>query len=74
MTLVQTGSSVAGIYDETGKIAGTAQDTRLAGTWSEGSESTGPFEFAMAADNMSFTGTYESTGPEKRFWDGTRVL
>jgi hypothetical protein len=72
MKLVQRGSSVAGTYDESGNIAGTAQDTRLVGTWTEGPESKGPLEFIMAADNMSFVGTYVSTG-EKRFWDGTRV-
>lgn len=74
MTLVQKGSSVTGIYDETGKIAGTAQDAKFVGTWTESPESKGPFEFVMAADNLSFTGTYQSTSPDKRFWDGTRVL
>jgi hypothetical protein len=82
MVLVQSGSTVTGTYEYgDGVISGTAQGSRLTGTWSEDKGvSKGPVEFEMAADGKTFAGwwAYEGddfsmTRKDAPSWTGIRV-
>ncbi|HWQ29625.1 MAG TPA: hypothetical protein VN549_01440 [Negativicutes bacterium] len=57
MTLKQDGANVTGEYgNPVETLEGTISGSKLSGTWHD-SFSTGRFEFTMAADGSSFTGT-----------------
>ena len=58
MDLTQTGIVVTGSYGYAdGTIVGTSQNGRLSGTWSEeGGRSTGPVEFVLSDNGLSFSG------------------
>jgi hypothetical protein len=81
MTLLQTGSSVEGVYnDGNGTIDGTVTGNRLVGTWSDydGNETvSGAFEFVLSQDAATFTGTWadnlEGLAHATETWDGVRV-
>jgi hypothetical protein len=80
MVLVQSGSSVTGMYDySSGTISGTVSGNRLTGTWTEDNgDSKGPVEFEMAGDGKTFAGwwAYEGNSVTKQGtpdWTGIRV-
>jgi hypothetical protein len=82
MVLVQSGSSVTGMYDySSGTISGTVSGNRLTGTWTEDNGvSKGPVEFEMAGDNKTFSGWWAYEGDDFSAtkqgtpdWTGIRV-
>lgn len=82
MTLTQAGAAVSGSYPvKSGMVSGAVSGDHLAGTWTQTSSAdpqcpSGDFEFVMAPDCGSFTGTYwycaRTSGRGSGRWNGTR--
>lgn len=75
MTLKQTGSKVTGQYEYgDGVLNGSVSGGKLSGNWKENDDE-GTFEFLIANDGQSFTGTWAETKPDPSSngtWDGER--
>ena len=80
MTLTQNGSFVEGTYDtDSGHISGYVSGNVWSGRWDEtptrmGPNDAGPFQFTLAPDGQSFTGTWRYDGDDPsttHSWDGT---
>ena len=91
LTFSAAGGRVTGRYEYCGgQLTGTPKGNRLTGTWREDpaaceeneqrgptTDTTGSFEFKLAADGSSFEGTWRyadgSVDPAGDSWTGTRV-
>ena len=59
VNLLQSGSVVTGTFADNGRISGTANGTRLTGTWTRGGTS-GSFDWWMGGSNNKWRGNYNS--------------
>jgi hypothetical protein len=76
MQLSQSDGSVTGTYEvDQGTLEGTVQGNKLIGTWHEGPEDSGEFEFTLSPDGNSFVGGWRVNSSEDwTEWTGTRVV
>ncbi len=74
MTLSQNGNQVTGTYTHfEGKLSGMVTGNVLSGRWDNVQNTTGKFQFTMAADCNSFSGFYGyNEGTPGYPWNGTR--
>ncbi len=82
LTLNQDNDKVTGWWaaigddnEKLGTLTGTISDSKLSGSFVESGDLTGSFEFTMAQDGQSFTGTwhYSDFDNPVDIWSGTRL-